>query len=199
MPSVDPVNADLILINGNVATVDSRGSHAQAAAIKDGRFLAVGEDVAMQAHKGPQTQVVDLRGHTAIPGLNDSHLHVIRGGLNYNLELRWDGVPSLSDGLRMLKEQAQRTPPGQWVRVVGGWSEFQFAERRMPTIDEINAIAPDTPVFILHLYCRALLNQAALRACGYTKDSPNPPGGEIQRDHSGNPTGLLIARPNATI
>ena len=199
MNSVDPVNADLILINGNIATLDGRGSLAQAAAVKDGRFLAVGEEVAVQAHRGPQTQVVDLRGRTVIPGLNDSHLHVIRGGLNYNLELRWDGVPSLADGLRMLKEQAQRTPPGQWVRVVGGWSEFQFAERRMPTIDEINAIAPDTPVFVLHLYCRALLNQAALRACGYTKNTPNPPGGEIQRDHSGNPTGLLIARPNATI
>jgi predicted amidohydrolase YtcJ len=131
--------------------------------------------------------------------LNDSHLHVIRGGLNYNMELRWDGVPSLADGLRMLKEQAQRTPPGQWVRVVGGWSEFQFAERRMPTLDELNAAAPETPVFILHLYCRALLNKAALRACGYTKDTPNPPGGEIQRDSQGNPTGLLIARPNATI
>ena len=64
--------------------------------------------------------VIDAGGRTVIPGLNDSHLHVIRGGLNYNLELRWDGVPSLADGLRMLKEQAQRTPPGQWVRVVGG-------------------------------------------------------------------------------
>ena len=118
----------------------------------------------------------------SFPGLNDSHLHVIRGGLNYNMELRWDGVPSLADALRMLKEQAQRTPPGQWVRVVGGWTEFQFAERRMPTLEEINAAAPETPVFILHLYCRALLNKAALRACGYTKDTPNPPGGEIQRD-----------------
>ena len=164
MPSLDPVNADLILMNGNIAALDSRGSLAQAAAVKDGRFLAVGEDVAIQAHRGPHSQVVDLRGHTAIPGLNDSHLHVIRGGLNYNMELRWDGVPSLADGLRMLKEQAQRTPPGQWVRVVGGWSEFQFAERRMPTLDEINGVAPETPVFILHLYCRALLNQAALRA-----------------------------------
>src|SRR6266853_1192058 len=115
------------------------------------------------------------------------------------MELRWDGVASLADGLRMLKEQAQHTPPGQWIRVVGGWSEFQFAERGMPTLEEINAAAPETPVFILHLYCRALLNQAALRACGYTKDTANPPGGEIQRDAKGNPTGLLIARPNATI
>ena len=134
-----------------------------------------------------------------IPGLNDSHLHLIRGGLNFNMELRWDGVPSLADALRMLKEQAQRTPPPQWVRVVGGWTEFQFAERRMPTLDEINDAAKDTPVFVLHLYDRALLNGAALRACGYTKDTPDPPGGEIQRDKQGNPTGLLIARPNAMI
>ena len=81
------------------------------------------------------------------------------------------------------------------MRVVGGWTEFQFAEKRLPTLDELNAAAPDTPVFILHLYDRALLNRAALRAVGYTKDTPNPPGGEIQRDAIGNPTGLLIARP----
>lgn len=99
----------------------------------------------------------------------------------------------------MLKEQAQRTPAPQWVRVVVGWSEFQFKERRLPTLDEINAAAPDTPVFILHLYAQALLNKAALRAVGYTKDTPDPPGGVIQRDKQGNPTGLLIAKPNALI
>lgn len=108
-------------------------------------------------------------------------------------------VPSLADALRMLKEQALRTPSPQWVRVVGGWTEFQFAERRMPTLDEINAAAPDTPVFILHLYDRALLNRAALKVVGYTRDTPNPPGGEIQRDGNRNPTGMLIARPNAMI
>src|SRR6201998_4154350 len=124
-------------------------------------------------------------------------MHPIRGGLNYNVELRWDGVPSVADALRMLKEQAARTPAPQWVRVVGGWNEFQFAERRMPTLQEINAVSPDTPVFVLHLYDRALLNAAALRAVGYTKDTPNPPGGEIQRDRQGHPTGMLIARPNA--
>jgi len=134
-----------------------------------------------------------------IPGLNDSHTHPIRGGLNYNLELRWDGVPSLADALGLLREQARRTPPPHWVRVVGGWSEFQFRERRMPTLDEINAAAPETPVFILHLYDRGFLNGAALRAVGYTKDTPDPPGGEIQRDRQGNPTGLLVARPNAFI
>ncbi len=127
------------------------------------------------------------------------HTHLIRGGLNYNLELRWDGVPSLSDAMHMLKEQVQRTPPPQWVRVVGGWSEFQFAERRMPTLAEINAIAPDTPVFILHLYDRALLNRAALKAVGYTKEHPAARGSIIERDDHGEPTGLLIASPNALI
>jgi predicted amidohydrolase YtcJ len=143
--------------------------------------------------------VIDARGRAVIPGLNDSHIHVIRGGLNYNMELRWDGVPSLSDALAMLRNQATRTIPPQWVRVVGGWSEFQFKERRMPTLEEINAVSGDVPVFVLHLYDRALLNAAALRAVGYTRETPDPPGGEIQRDGAGNPTGLLIAKPNALV
>ncbi|QOL50044.1 amidohydrolase [Massilia litorea] len=191
--------APLILINGNFATLDRARPQASAVAMQDGRFLAVGDIEHVMRYRESGSQVIDLNGRTAIPGLNDSHIHLIRGGLNYNLELRWEGVPSLGDALRMLKEQAERTPHPQWVRVVGGWSEFQFAERRMPTLEEINAAAPDTPVFILHLYDRALLNRAALRAVGYTKDTPNPPGGEIQRDALGNPTGMLIARPNAMI
>jgi predicted amidohydrolase YtcJ len=188
---------DLILHNGRIATLDPQRPQARSLAITAGRITAV--DDAESLSRGPNTVEIDLHGRTVVPGLNDSHLHLIRGGLNYNLELRWDGVPSLADALRMLKLQAARTPAPQWVRVVGSWSEFQFAERRMPTLEEINAVAPETPVFILHLYCRALLNRAALRACGYTRDTPNPPGGEIQRDKNGDPTGLLIARPNANI
>jgi len=191
--------ADVIAYNGKIATQNEQRSMVEAVAIRDGKFLAVGTDREMMAWRGEQTQLINLNKRTAIPGLNDSHTHLIRGGLNYNLELRWDGVPSLADGLRMLQEQAQRTPSGQWVRVVGGWSEFQFAERRMPTLDELNKAAPDTPAFVLHLYDRALLNRAALRAVGYTKESPNPPAGEIVRDAAGNPTGALIARPNAMI
>src|SRR5438445_4462938 len=191
--------ADLILHNGKIATQDDRRSIVEAVAIRDGKFLAIGSDREVMRFRDERTKLIDLNKRIVIPGLNDSHLHLIRGGLNYNLELRWDGVPSLADGLRMLREQAQRTPPGQWVRVVGGWSEVQFAERRMPTLDELNRAAPDTPVFVLHLYDRALLNRAALGAVGYTKDSPNQPGAEIVRDAGGNPTGILIARPNALI
>ncbi|OWY28554.1 amidohydrolase [Herbaspirillum robiniae] len=199
MTTAASTTPDLILINGKFHTVDKQNPIAEAVAIGGGKFIEVGDAASVMRLKQPGTKVIDLGGRTAIPGLNDSHLHLIRGGLNYNLELRWEGVPSLADALRMLKDQAARTPHPQWVRVVGGWTEFQFAEKRMPTLEELNAAAPDTPVFVLHLYDRALLNRAALAAVGYTKDTPNPPGGEIVRDASGNPTGMLIARPNAMI
>lgn len=184
--------------NGRIAT-NAKPYFVEAMAVTDGRITATGTSNDLLSKRTDTTEVINLGGKTVIPGLNDSHLHVIRGGLHYNMELRWDGVPSLADAMRMLKEQAQRTPAPQWVRVVGGWTEFQFAERRMPTLEEINEAAPDTPVFVLHLYDRALLNAAALRAVGYTKDTPDPAGGEIQRDGRGNPTGMLIARPNAGI
>ncbi|MGN6289441.1 MAG: amidohydrolase [Sphingopyxis terrae] len=190
---------DLIIVNAKVTTLDKGNPVAEAVAIRDGKFLSVGSEQAVRAAAGPDATLIDAKGRRLIPGLIDSHIHVIRGGLNYNMELRWDGVPSLAEAMAMLKRQAENTPPPQWVRVVGGFTEHQFAEKRLPTLDEINAAAPETPVFILHLYDRALLNAAALRAVGYTKDTPNPPGGEIVRDAAGTPTGLLLAQPNATI
>ncbi len=198
-PEGSKMTADLILVNGRFTTLDTSNPNPQAVAIAGGKFLAVGDERDVRALATPTTQVIDLRGRRVIPGLIDSHMHIIRGGLNYNMELRWDGVFSLADAMRMLKQQVDRTPAPQWVRVVGGFTEQQFAEKRLPTIEELNAVAPDTPVFILHLYDRALLNGAALRAVGYTKDTPNPPGGEIVKDAAGNPTGLLLARPNATV
>ena len=189
---------ELILHNGAITTLDDGHPQVSAVSIAGGRIVAIGGEELLKT-AGKTTKRIDLKGRRVIPGLNDSHIHVIRGGLNYNMELRWDGVPSLADALAMLREQARRTPPPQWVRVIGGWTEFQFAERRMPTLEEINQVAPDTPVFILHLYDRAIVNGAALRALGYTRETPDPPGGQIQRDNAGNPTGLLIAKPNAMI
>ena len=194
-----PMFPNLILVNGRVTTLDRGNPQAEAIAIAGDRFLAVGAERDIRLMAAADTQVIDLGGRRVIPGLIDSHMHIIRGGLNYNMELRWDGVRSLGRAMQMLKDQVARTPPPQWVRVVGGFTEHQFAEKRLPTIDELNAAAPDTPVFLLHLYDRALLNAAALRAVGYTKDTPSPPGGEIVRDGAGNPTGLLLAKPNATI
>src|SRR5271154_3796257 len=192
------MSAETIIYNAKIAT-NGVPSFVEAVAIGNGKIIATGKNDEILRQRSPETKVIDGKGRTVIPGLNDSHMHPIRGGLNYNMELRWDGVASLADALRMLKEQAARTPAPQWVRVVGGWTEFQFAESRMPTLDEINSVSPDTPVFVMHLYDRVLLNRAALRAVGYTKDTPDPSGGEIQRDKQGNPTGLLLAKPNANI
>ncbi|WP_228382376.1 amidohydrolase [Tistrella mobilis] len=190
---------DLLLVNGRVTTLNPANPEADAVAIADGRILAVGRRQDLAVTTGPETRVIDLGGRRVIPGLNDSHTHLIRGGLNYNMELRWEGIESVHDALALLKAQARVTPAPQWVRVVGSFTMYQFREKRLPMLDEINAAAPDTPVFILHLYDRALLNRAALRAVGYTRDTPEPPGGEIQRDAHGEPTGLLLAKPNAAI
>jgi len=191
--------AALILYNGRITTLDRSNPTATAVAIGDGKFVRVGRDADVMSLAGSATRVIDLKGRRVLPGLIDNHLHIIRGGLTFNMELRWDGVRSLADAMEMLKRQVAITPPPQWVRVVGGFTEHQFAEKRLPTLQELNALAPDTPVFLLHLYDRALLNAAALRAVGYTKDTPEPLGGEIVRDPRGVPVGLLIAKPNAAI
>src|SRR6266576_850012 len=175
--------ADTILHNARIAT-NGVPSFVEAVAITDGKITAIGSDREIFTLRGLNTRIIDANVRTVIPGLNDSHMHPIRAGLSYNMELRWDGVPSLADALRMLKEQAARRPAPQWVRVIGGWTEFQFAEGRMPTLDEINAAAPDTPVFVMHLYDRALLNGAALRAVGYDKNAPDFPAGEAERKYS---------------
>lgn len=188
---------DLVLRNARITTLDPARPEARAIAMQGSRVTAF--DAEAESSIGPRTRVVDASGRRVVPGLNDSHLHVIRAGLNYHLELRWDGVPSLADALRRLKEQALRTPPPQWVRVIGGWNEWQFAEKRMPTLEELNAAAPETPVIVLHLYDSALMNRAALRALGFDASTPNPPGGLVARDARGEPTGLLIAEPSAFI
>src|ERR1700761_3452712 len=190
---------DLVLRNARFTTLDRAKPIASAVAIREGKFVAVGDDAEVVPLAGATTRVIDLKGRLVLPGLIDNHTHVVRGGLNFNMELRWDGVRSLADAMNMLRRQVEATPAPQWVRVVGGFTEHQFAERRVPTLDELNAVAPDTPVFILHLYDRALLNAAALRAVGYTKETPEPLGGQIVRDAQGNPTGLLLAKPNAAI
>lgn len=190
---------DAVLYGGRITTLDRAKPEVEAIAIRQGRVAAIGSNDEMLRLATSTTERIELGGRRVVPGLNDSHLHVIRAGLYYNLELRWDGVPTIAEAMRQLKEQADRTPPPQWVRVIGGWNEWQFAEGRMPTLDEINRAAPDTPVFLLHLYDSALLNRAALRALGMDRDTENPKGGLIARDASGRPTGLFVAEPNALV
>ncbi len=189
--------ADMILHNGKITTMDPEHPEVEAVAITDGKICAVGSTADIMANAGSAPSI-DLKGQRVIPGLIDSHTHIIRQGNNFAMELRWDHVPSLADGLQMLKAQAQRTPAGQWIRVVGGWSVDQFAEKRLPTIDEINAVAPEVPVYVLHLYDRAWLNKAALRALGIDRHYYESfVSGRLERDDQGNPTGLALARPNA--
>lgn len=197
--SQNNIDIDSIFYNGQFKGVGTFNQKTTAAALKNGLFYQFGTDKEILALKKDSTKMIDLQGKVVIPGLNDSHIHLIRGGLSFNMELRWDGIKSLNEALWMLKAQAQRTPAPQWVRVVGGWTEFQFKEKRMPTLDEINSVSKNTPVFILHLYDRALLNRAALKAIGYDKNTVELPGTTIERDKAGNPTGMLIATPNAIV
>lgn len=186
--------ADLIIINGKVATMVSTGEFKQAVAIKDGIIVDVGTTALMLAkYKAPSTTIIDAKGKTVIPGLNDSHIHVIREGLNYNAELRWDGVTSLKRAMEMLKEQAARTPPGIWIKVVGGWNEYQFEEKRQPTIEEINEAVPDKPVFISYLYGKAFVNKKGIAILKYDRNTQYE-GSLVELDGNGNPTGMLYAK-----
>ena len=178
VPTVE--TADMVLTNAQVSLVDQKNTTVAAVAVKDGRILAWGTTKEMTAYQSDSTQVIDANGRRVIPGLNDSHLHATRGGRFYNTELRWDGVPSLERALRMVRQQAERTPGGQWVRVMGGWSPYQFSERRMPTVSELNEAAPETPVFVLFLYSQAFLNAAGVKALGITQDAKPPSGSRYE-------------------
>ncbi|MEM7704070.1 MAG: amidohydrolase [Pseudomonadota bacterium] len=186
--------AELILTDANVLTQDVIRPNARAIALRGGLVQAVGDDTAVLALRGKQTQVLSLGGRTVIPGLNDSHMHPTRAGRFYALELRWDGLSSLTQGLNMIREQARRTPAGQWVRVVGGWSPYQFAEKRMPTPQELTQAAPDTPVFVLFLYSQGFLNKAAVDALGLKAGNPTPPGTRLEITQDGG--AILHATPN---
>jgi predicted amidohydrolase YtcJ len=192
-----PGPADLIVRNAKVTTLDDAGPSAQAFAVRGEKFVAVGAEDDVLRFRGVRTRVIDAGGRRVIPGLNDSHIHAVRGGRFYNLELRWDGVESLARGLEMIREQAKRTPKGQWVRIVGGWSPHQFEERRMPTVAELNEAAPDTPVFVLFLYSQGLLNRAGVEALGLGPDSPAPDGGRFEFPGGGG--AILHASPKPII
>jgi len=198
--TIDPIaaaaqdsKADWIIENAKIITLDEKTPRAQAIAIAGDKVVGVGARRDLERLKSPSTKIIDAGGRTIVPGLNDAHTHFIRGGLTYSQEVRWDGVPSLALALRMLKEQAQRTPAPHWVQVVGGWTPHQFKEKRLPTLDEINAACGDVPCFVMHLYDRAFINKAGLRALGWNRDTPDPMGGVIARAGNGEPTGLLIA------
>ena len=192
-----PEPADLVVHNAKILTLSDASPEAQALAVRGEKFVLVGSDDEVMRLRGDRTRVIDAGGRRVIPGLNDSHLHAVRGGRFYNLELRWDGVESLEHGLQMIRDQAKRTPKGQWVRVIGGLTPSQFKERRMPTVAELNAASPETPVFVLFLYSQAMINKAGVAALQLTPQSVPPEGGRYEFVEGGG--AILHAAPSPAI
>ena len=180
--------ADTIIVNGKVITLDQQSRVVQAVAIRDGRIAAVGTNDDIRKAAGPATKVVDAGGRTVIPGLMDSHIHAIRAGLTYSVEVSWIGVPSLAKGLERVREAARTTRSDVWIKVGGGWTDMQFAEKRGPTMDEIKAAAPDRKVYVQRLYNRAWVTPEGLADMKITPETKIPTG-EALKDASGRLTG----------
>ncbi|HEY5751268.1 MAG TPA: amidohydrolase [Chryseolinea sp.] len=187
------VGADLIVFNAKIATGSLSQPEASALAVKRGRIYAVGTDAEILSLKDNNTQLIDAGSKRLIPGLDDVHVHVLNEK-SYNYNLRWDGVPTLQRALEMLSEQARRTPEGQWVKVIGGWSPYQFKENRLPTMEEIRKAVPNRPVIVQYAYNRVFLNDLAMKALGVgTKGFPMLPGTEFEKDKKGKYTGIMHA------
>jgi predicted amidohydrolase YtcJ len=185
------VGADLIVFNAKITTGSLSQPEASALAVKRGRIYAVGTDADILSLKDNNTRLIDAGRRRLIAGLNDAHVHVLNER-SYNYNVRWDGVPTLQRALEMLSEQAKRTPEGQWVKVIGGWSPYQFKENRFPTLDEIRKAVPDRPLIVQYAYNRAYLNELAMKALGVgTTRFPMPPGTELEKDKQGHYTGIV--------
>lgn len=186
------IGADLIVFNAKITTQHLAQPQASALAVKRGKIYAVGTDAEILILKNNNTKVIDADGRRLVPGLNDVHLHVLNES-NYNYNVRWDGVPTLKQALEMLSEQGKRTPKGQWVKVIGGWSPYQFKENRHPTIEELNQAVPDKPLIVQYAYNRAFLNEPAMKLMGVgTPRFPMIPGTVLEKDKKGQYTGEVV-------
>jgi predicted amidohydrolase YtcJ len=187
--------ADLVLTNGKIVTVDERFTIAQAVAIAGDRILAAGSNDQISRLAGPNARRIDLRGRSVIPGLIDNHLHLLRAGNTWMQETRFDGVESRKKAVEMLKARAKAAGPGGWVFNIGGWAHQQFADDPKPfTREELDQIAPDNPVGLQESYYQIFLNSKALSAFGIDAGKPDPSDfikGSIQRDAAGKPTGVI--------
>src|SRR5579864_8178414 len=190
-PAAWSQTADTVLVNGKVLTVDNQFSIRDAIAIRDGKITAVGNNNEVKKVAGPKARVIDLQGHTVIPGLIDSHMHAIRAATTFVTEVNWIGAPSLTEALRRVHEAAQTMKPASWLIVAGGWNEQQFAEKRRPTQAELVAAAPNNPVYIQLGYGWAVMTPAALKALNINGDADVPANAKIEKDANGKPTGLV--------
>ncbi len=192
MPALAHAQVDLILHNGKIVTVDERFSMAQALAIRGERIVAVGTNAEVLKLANSSTRRIDLRGRTVIPGLIDNHAHFARGSQHWGIEVRWDGVTSRTQVLDKLRERVRGARLGEWVVVLGGWSYDQFTDSQAPfTRAELDDIAPNNPVALQYIYVNGVINSRAMDELGVRDAAMKIPGGTIERDAQGVPTGVL--------
>lgn len=184
-------SADTVLVNGKIATVDARDSVREALAVRGGKILATGTTAEIRKLAGPQTRVIDLGGRTVIPGLIDSHMHAIRAALSFSTEVNWIGARSLAEALGRIREAARARKPGSWLIVAGGWDVQQFQEKRRPTQAELEAAAPNHPAYVQQGYGWAVMNSLGFKTLGISSEADLPPGGRLEKDAAGKPTGAI--------
>ncbi|HEY9022774.1 MAG TPA: amidohydrolase family protein, partial [Burkholderiaceae bacterium] len=192
------LSPDTIFIRGRITTMAGQRPEAQALAVRDGVICAIGDNRDVAALAGGATRRIDLGGRRVVPGLVETHKHPAIAATAYCVELRWDGLPTIFDALGTIREQVRRDPPPRLIRVVGGFLAPEVAEKRLPTLEEINEVAPDTPVFVMHLFDECILNAAAARALGFADDSADPTAGRLIRS-GGTTAGFATSRPAAAI
>jgi len=184
---------DLILVNADILTMDREQPRASAIAITGDEISAVGSSRTVAKLGGRDTQTINLRGRTVIPGLVDGHTHAIRGGQTFDQETYWLDAGSLDEALARISDAANEREPGEWVAVVGSWHPNQFTERRPPTVAELTEASPANPVYVQYLYDYALVNDAGIEALRLnTSTTLVPPGIVVERDAIGQATGWLL-------
>jgi predicted amidohydrolase YtcJ len=183
---------DTILVNGKIVTVDPQSSIRSAVAIREGRIAALGTDAEIRRLGGPATRMIDLQGHTVIPGLIDSHIHAIRAALSFSTEVNWIGASSLADALSRLREASLKAKPGAWLIVVTPPATLDtFKEHRRPTQAELVAVAPNHPVYVQLAYGWAMLTPLALKALNINSDADLPKGNSLEHGADGKLTGAI--------
>lgn len=182
---------DLVLFNGKITTFVNELPECSALACKDGRIVAIGDDTAVRALAGAHTELMDLHGQTAIPGINDAHNHMLQVGIKFS-RLELENCTSIAQMVAMLRERAATTPAGEWI-IGEGWNESLFAEGRLPTRHDLDQATTRHPVILQRFFNMDVVNSNALQAGGVSAFTPDPEGGKIERAANGEPTGILRA------
>jgi predicted amidohydrolase YtcJ len=182
---------DLVLYNGKIITFDDRMPGCAAIACKDGRVVAIGGDAEVRALAGPATEQIDVGGRTVVPGFNDAHNHMLEVGIKFS-RLQLERCASIAELIELVREWAELTPPGEWV-IGEGWNESLFAEGRLPNRHDLDQATTRHPVLLKRFFNMDVVNSYALELGGVSAATPDPPGGKIEREDGGAPSGILRA------